>query len=188
MPNFSIEIYTNDNAEVVGLLPKSPAPAYPPPTGNGGNSIYIRKIANFIMKLALGVWNSRIAITTGQSAASGTITLSSFVAINTVTINGTVLTGATSPSGTAQFKIGATDTATAVNLAACINANATLDGQVYATSAGAIVTVTCLHYGLLGNLCTLAISANGSISGTNMTGGSDSAVTGYGTAIISHGL
>lgn len=187
--NVSIEITTNDAATVKGLLtPTLFPPAFPPPQNTGGNSRYITKFTNFFGKLALGVWNSRIIVTTGQVAATGTVTLSSMVANDTVTINGTVLTAATTPSTTVQFKVGATDTATAANLATVINANLVLDGQVFATSAGAVVTLTCVHFGLLGNLCTLAISAHGSVSGAVMTGGSDSAVTGFGTSFISHGL
>lgn len=187
--NVSIELSSNDNSSVIGLLPPTALPAYPPPFGPGGNSRYISKFSTLFGKLALGVYNSRIIVTTGQTAATGTITLSSFAAADTVTINGTVLTASATPSGAAQFLSTGGDTVVAAALATCINANTTLDGQVYATSAGAVVTLTCVHFGLLGNLCTIAISAHGSVSGGGkLSGGSDSAVTGAGTKIISHGL
>lgn len=143
----------------------------------------LQRMENMFGSFANGSYRSNVDINTNPVNASGTITLSSFANTNTVTINGTVLTGATTPSGASQFGIGTNDTATAANLAACINANSSLYGTVYATSSGAVVTVYCRVPGLIGNLCTLAISAHGSVSGANMTGGTDGTQSN-----ISHGL
>jgi len=143
----------------------------------------LNAISDYFRRMAGGITASKAYVSTTVVQASGTITLSAFVANDTVTVNGTVLTGKASPSGAVQFLIGASDTATAANLAACINANTTLNKQVVATSAAAIVTITALVPGAFGNLGTLAISAHGSVSGANLTGGSQDVPT-----LISHGI
>lgn len=143
-----------------------------------------RSIRDLFGKFVLGVYRSNIDVNTGGVNATGTVTLSSFAAADTVTINGVVLTGSATPSGIAQFLVGASDTATAVNLAVCINANTSLFGTVYATSAAAIVTLTCRVPGLIGNLCTTAISAHGSVSGAGkLASGADG-----NQSDLSHGL
>lgn len=75
--------------------------------------------------------------------ARATLTLASVVNNDALTINGRGLTAKSSPSGVNEFLVGVSDTATAANLAACINANPTLAGlQVTATSSGVVVTIT----------------------------------------------
>jgi len=180
--NVTISVSSSDNAST-GLLPVPLDPVYPRSPNLGGQSVYLRKLSTFFQKLGLGVYNSQTIITTGQTRASGTITLSSFAAADTVTINGTVLTASATPTTSAQFLSTGGDTVVAAALALCINNNATLDGQVIAISAGAIVTVSCVIAGLIGNLCSLAISAHGSVSGAVMTGGVDGL-----SGVISHGL
>lgn len=112
----------------------------------------------------------------GAVAASGTITLSSFVADDTVAVAGVTLTGKASPSTDVQFAIGADDTATAANLAACINAKSTLSPFLLATSALGVVTVTSKIPGLIGNKVTLAISAHGSVSAANLANGAEGSI------------
>jgi hypothetical protein len=120
-----------------------------------------------------------VKLVTGAVKASGTITFSSLVADDTVTINGVVFTAKASPSGANQFALGADDTAAAANLAAKINASALakIANVVTATSNGAVVTITCVVPGLVGNLGTLAISAHGSVSGAALTGGAEATIT-----------
>lgn len=150
-----------------------------------GDSIKnIKTLKDLFGKFVLGVYKSNIDVNSGGAYATGTVTLSSFAAADTVTINGVLLTGSATPSGIAQFLIGASDTATAVNLAACINANTGLFGTVYATSATTIVTLTCRVPGLIGNLCTTAISAHGSVSG----GGKLASGADGNESVVAHGL
>lgn len=54
----------------------------------------------------------------------------------------------------AQYNVGLTDTATAANLAAAINAKTDLVWVATATSAAAVVTVTSFFPGIVGNLIT----------------------------------
>lgn len=116
--------------------------------------------------------------------ATGTITLASVQAADTVTINGVVFTAVNgSPTGN-QFDMSlASDTLVAADLVRSINASATalIPNYVVASSAAAVVTLTSAFLGLPGNLTTLA-SSNGSrlaVSGARLTGGTadSSAIT-----------
>ena len=104
-------------------------------------------------------------ISTGSVQASGTVTLSSMVATDTVTVNGVVFTCVASGATGNQFNVGGTDTITATNLAAAINASVTalVAGYVTASASGPVVTVTAIQPGLTGNLGTLAASAHATV-------------------------
>lgn len=116
-----------------------------------------------------------VEVNTGDAvSATGTITLASMVAADTVTIGGVVLTAVASAPTSIQFVVG-TDTVTAANMAATINALPALNQMVRATSAAGVVTLTCLVPGTIGNLVTLAISAHGTVSGSGkLTSGAQS--------------
>lgn len=131
------------------------------------------KLITAIRKITSGFTKAKITVGTVAVQASGTVTLESFVADDTVTINGVVLTGKASPSGEAQFACGVSDTADAAALAAKINAHSTLSLIVSATSALGVVTLTALKPGLLGNCITTAISAHGSVAAARLAGGTD---------------
>lgn len=121
----------------------------------------------------------RAIVKRAEVQASGTITLNAFVADDTVTINGVVFTGKAEPSGANQFEVDADDIVTAANLAAKINASALakIVGVVSATSALKVVTITAIEPGLAGNVCTLAISAHGSVSAANLANGATGAAS-----------
>jgi len=106
--------------------------------------------------------------------ASGTFTLTSVVATDAISINGVTFTAVASGATGNQFNVGVSDTATATNLAAAINASVTalVSGYVTATSATNVVTVSSTNYGIYGNQ-TLISSADGTIvaSGARLTGG-----------------
>jgi hypothetical protein len=74
---------------------------------------------------------------------------------DTITINSVVLTAKTTPTTSAQFKVGSTALQTAINLRNCINANPSLTGVVSATyaksSTSGVVTVTAAGAGTTGN-------------------------------------
>jgi hypothetical protein len=121
-------------------------------------------------------------------SATGTVTFSVAVpaANDTVTVNGRVYTFKATVAATAdEVLIGADLAATAVNLAAAINATAasagtlfgsatTINTDVRATVSGAVVTVIALNAGDEGNAITLAeASTNIAVSGATLTGGDD---------------
>ena len=92
--------------------------------------------------------------------ASGTVTIThvNLNANDTVTICGITITAKASGAAGAQFNIGSSATEDATALAACINALATLNIYVSATSAAGVVTVTANQSGVVGNLFALATS------------------------------
>ena len=136
------------------------------------------KLEDAITQVVSGVRPAKVILGLNAVRAFGTVTLASHVATNTVTINGVVFTAVVSGAVANQYNVG-TDTVTAANLAASINASvsAAIAGLVTATSVGPVVRGTAVTPGLLGNLVTLAISANGSVSGAFATGGTQGSVT-----------
>lgn len=94
--------------------------------------------------------------TAAKASAEITVSQADAVADDTVTIGGVVLTAKSSGASTDEFNIGASDAALATNLAAAINAQATLSQVVTASSAADVVTVTCNYPGVVGNIITLA--------------------------------
>lgn len=135
-----------------------------------------RNIGSFFQNIGQGTKDFNGIIASGGIQASGTITLSSSVAADTVTINGTVFTEVASGATGNQFNHGASDTITAANLAAAINASTTANilNNVSATSAAAVVTILSKTQGTIGNFQTIAISAHGSVSGSGLlAGGTD---------------
>lgn len=101
---------------------------------------------------------------TSMTKASGTITLSSASGTLTATINGVAITS--SGAGT--------DTADATAMAAAINASTDdlVMGIVRASSSGAVVTITAVTPGKIGNSITTAGSGTGvTCDQTRLTGG-----------------
>jgi hypothetical protein len=147
-------------------------------SGNATDSAAdLTNLARFIEGRAGGMGASTaVAVKVGGVQSSGTVTFSSFAAADTVTINGVVFTASASPSGANQFLVTGGDTLAAAALVVKINATnapAKVLNVVTATSAGAVITVTSVLAGTMGNVLTLAISAHGSVSAANLAGGTD---------------
>jgi len=143
-----------------------------------------RNIANFFSSIGIGTRSFAGSVMAGGVQATNAVTFSSFVATDTVTINGVVLTGRASPTLVSEFTIGASDTITAANLAKVINGQGTIgaapakiNGVVYATSAATVCTINFNEPGVIGNLGTLAISGHGSVTGANFASGTDGTIT-----------
>ena len=100
------------------------------------------------------------ALTATQHHARGTATLTSVIATDVLVVNGVNFTAvAADPDPAAnEFLVGVDDTATAVNLAAAINASTDEDisGVVTATSATTVVTIRAVTAGTGGNAITLS--------------------------------
>lgn len=134
------------------------------------------QLVNYLMSFVAGSRAGKYYVQTYNKdgvAASGTLTLASVVATNTCAVNGVTFTCVASAPTNVQFVKGGTDTVTAANLAAAINAstNPALLGSVAATSTGAVVTVTAIEPGLSGNGYTLTAGTNFTRSGANLTSG-----------------
>ncbi len=127
------------------------------------------KLKNYFKMFTSGIRPAVIQTKSNAVKASGTITLSSFVATDTITVNGHVFTCvASGATGPLQFNVGAgnDDALTVVEIVNILNAHSTLDGMIVATSATTVVTLTSLIPGEIGNALTIAISAHGSVSGS----------------------
>jgi hypothetical protein len=117
------------------------------------------------------------SITIQSCKASGTITLSTVVADNTVTVNGNTYTFKVAASANAWEKVslGVSDTAAAANLAAAINhreGQRTSGARVSATAASGVVTVKAALDGTGGNAVAMTkVGAPISLSGATLSGG-----------------
>ena len=80
-----------------------------------------------------------VASAINNGSPAGTITLSSVIAGNSVTINGVILTCVSSGASGQQFNVGASDTITAANLAACIDSLINLGGATARASANTVM-------------------------------------------------
>jgi hypothetical protein len=146
----------------------------------GNKQKCLANASNLLKGLASGTVDGSVDVhysATDGVAASGTITITHANVTNndTTTIANTVITAATSGNGTTSWTIGADATADATAMAACINANTTLNKIVVATSALGVVTVTSVVKGLIGNglaLTTSDATAFALVAFTGGTGGS----------------
>lgn len=168
----TLVIQTNANFPATALLPIA-----------GNSSVVLRRINEFTQDLVNGSWNSNIQVFQGGVYATVTATLASVIATNTIVIGGVTLTCVNSGATTVQFNKGTTDTGTATNLAAAINALTTINKVVQATSSGAVVTIVSLYPGTIGNLITTTATGGTITVAATLTGGTDGT-----KGVISHGL
>lgn len=112
--------------------------------------------ATAVNACAVAAVASNVYAVAPAAAAQGTITVSTIVADNYVTIQGVTLTAKSSPSGENQFALGAGDNAAMANLAGAINGHSVLRWLVSASSSTNVCTVTARKTGPAGNLITLA--------------------------------
>lgn len=149
----------------------------PWPTLRGVATMDFPALANILNAIASGLLPATVDVAIGETAAvraSGTGTLSSTIATDTFVINGVTFTCVAAGATGDQFNVGLSDTETATNLAAAINASTTakVSGYVRATSSGAVVTVTAIQSGNAGNMFTLAETGGTiTLSGANLAGG-----------------
>ena len=140
--------------------------------------VAIRDIVNHLQSLASGNENGTVYAQSGSSnpvAASGTLTCASVVATDTVTIGPTTFTFTSTPTLSTDVEVdGADDTADAAALAAAINAHATVNQVVTATSALGVVTLAAKQRGVVGNFIKLA-STGGTVTVAAMSGGTGGA-------------
>lgn len=150
------------------------------------DKVSLKRVSNLLDGLSSGSLRGDVKLTASTVdavAASGTYTLDTVIATDTVTIGAVTLTGTDTPSTELHFDTDAgSDTLIAVSLAGAINAHSTLKHQVYATSSGDVVTVTCRVPGVIGNLVeftdgdtTITSSGSGYLAGG--TGGSGDLAT-----------
>lgn len=130
-------------------------------------------VINQVAALVGGRLAGKIQVSVGDVKATGTVTLATVLAADTVTVDGIVFTAVNGGATGNQFNMNGTDSADADSLVSAINANTTLDGRVIATNSNGVVTITALDAGELGNSVSLA-SSNGTrlaVSGAALAGG-----------------
>lgn len=148
---------------------------------------YIAALEEYLRKLKSGTAAAYVYSTVGLVRASQTVTCAQASAVDgtdELTVAGTVLAVEASSANENQFLKGASNSAFATNLAACINAHTTLSKIVRASASGAVCTITSKVPGIIGNLITLAETGNGfTLGGAALAGGTsnetDSFVYGY---------
>lgn len=125
-----------------------------------------------------------VAVTNGDSAntiaaniataigkhASGTVTMATPVAGNTVTVGATTFTGATGAvtPGAATFSVDTSNNAAAASLAAQVKAHAVASTVVRAEPSGAVCTLRAVAGGTQGN--SIALTSSGSTVGVSGAG------------------
>jgi len=107
--------------------------------------------------------------------ANGTLTLDTVVEDETATVQGVVYTFKDAPGvAHTEVDVGASDTISAANLAAAINAVEGAPGaanRFFATSDAAVVTITANTEGTAGNAFTIAGSTQITADNATLTGG-----------------
>jgi len=137
----------------------------------------LNSIASYFKRIVSGSGpqGADISFLVGAVQASGTFTFSSTGPTNgqTCTIAGVTFTAVTSGATGNQFNINATPATVAANLVTAINAASSLSGIVTASANGAVVTLTAVVPGKMGNGL---VQANVNLSNTvvvSFTGGTD---------------
>lgn len=133
---------------------------------------YFQNLATYFGQGQTGATSLKATVWDGAVSATTAVTFSLIAAGDTVTIGSTVFTGSNSPSGTSQFQTnatpsGAADIVAAASLANAINANPATDTLVSAsnTPGTAVINLTVLIPGTLGNFLPVSISGHGTVSG-----------------------
>ena len=147
-----VSIFLNDVSTDGGGNMGANAPTYlVGATGGRGQAVIIE---NYFGQLASsGNFAARMVTSaTDGVRAVGTITLSGLPSNNeTMVIGAQTITAKSSGATGLQFNIGADAAATAVNIAALINTNATLNSFISAVASGSTVLVSSVVPGLVGN-------------------------------------
>ena len=134
------------------------------------------QLADFITSMAAGVHVGSLVCNVGSVQASGTFTVSSTGPTNneTAVVAGTTITAKTSGAvpASGEFNINATASVVATGMALAINSVAALSGIVTAAANGAVVTVTAVIPGVVGNGLVLS-DAMTNVATVSMAGGSN---------------
>lgn len=143
----------------------------------GGNQAIGQRCVDYLQRVISGnesAYDSThppsIAISLVGNAvqANATLTCVSVIATNTVVINGVTFTAVDSGATGNQFVRSGTDSVTATNLAAAINASVTalVSGYVTAAASSNVVTVSSTNFGIYGNQVTLTTGGGTIVAST----------------------
>ncbi len=135
----------------------------------------VNNFLNFIGAVAGGSQMASLEFKVGAVQAAGTLTVATggSVAAQACTVCNVTLTGRASAPAANEFVVAADEAVQAANMAAAINASATLAGKVTATSALGVVTITSVVPGLLGNGLQLSAGNLANVTLGAMASGTD---------------
>lgn len=140
--------------------------------------IYLKGLASGALLGTVDVYTDD----TDPVAASIDVTLdfSAFTDGDTITIGGVTFTAKSSGATGDQFDIDTDDATTAENFKAAVNASSSINEIIAATRSAAVVTLTALLKGEIGNFLTVADSVSGgtpfSYTGSALAGGTGGAL------------
>lgn len=125
----------------------------------------LNNLIDYLGGVSGGNYSAKLNILVGAVQALATFTFSSTGPTNgqTCTVGNTTFTAVTSGATANQFNISATPSVVAANFAAAINASTQHVGVTTAAAVGAVVTLTSVVPGLVGNALQLAV---GTLSNT----------------------
>lgn len=138
------------------------------------------RIASYMEAIAGGPYAGSMSIAQGAVQAAGSVTFTGRpTADQTMVVCNTTLTAKDSGAdGTTQFNTSGSDVGvTATNLAACINANTTLNKIVSASSALGVVTITAIVPGVVGNAFQLSEGMDNTTASAFANGSNGTLVT-----------
>lgn len=157
----------------------------------GGNHAIAQRLLNYVnavqtgSELAAGAGSPpsiAFSVQGNEVQAHGSFIFDGVVATNTFVINGVTFTAVASGAGANQFNVGASDTETAVNAAAAVNASVTALIANYVSASGAagltttgVLTITSDFYGPSGNQVTITGGTHVTASGARLTAGASDA-------------
>lgn len=148
--------------------------------GNAKKSL--TSVINYMRGILGGIRRARVLACVSSAFASATCTIvnASVAQNDTVVVGGVTFTARTTGATGAQFNIGATATATALNLCAAVNAHATASKLVRATNVAGVVTFAAQIPGTAGNFIPLTKTGTGfTLSGAVLAGGLSDEVDTY---------
>jgi hypothetical protein len=131
---------------------------------------FVTALLNFLTGLASGAQAARVDVkvddvTVGDYATTFA-TFDTVIETDVILIGPVTLTFDDTPTGENQMATGDDDTDAAANAAAAINAHSVLAGIVSATSAAAVLTITSLYPGPIGEFIAVS-SPDGTITVDN---------------------
>lgn len=171
-PNASLANFPYRPAQQTKYIPPIDRPAASLATDGGGLTFFSQAASGLEAWFITNVDNGT------PIQATGTITVGTPLAGDTITIGGTTLTGvgAARTSGSDDFNVTGGGATAAADIAAAINDGAnSFTAIVTASAAGNVVTLTAVPVGDAGNSITLATSNPTELvlSGSTLEGGSD---------------
>lgn len=135
----------------------------------------LNNFINYLGGVSGGNYMADMAFKVGAVKATGTLTVAAggSTALQTCSVCNVTLTAVAANPAANEFVVSATAATQATNMAAAINASASLSGKVTASAALGVVTITSVVPGLLGNGLQLSAGDLANVTLGAMANGTD---------------